>query len=101
MEREFKWDAFGALQDAVLMWALDRDADSAKMTEMDARYFDTAEGALSAEKTALRLRRGIRKHRHYIIRTGRDSSPARLFFRLIPFSPQKRLTPASLRPQPA
>ena len=57
MEREFKWDAFGALQDAVLMWALDRDADSAKMTEMDARYFDTAEGALSAEKTALRLRR--------------------------------------------
>lgn len=57
MEREFKWDAFGALQDAVLMWALNRDADSAKMTEMDARYFDTADGALSAEKTALRLRR--------------------------------------------
>lgn len=57
MEREFKWDAFGALQDAVLMWALDQDADGAKMTEMDARYFDTADGALSAEKTALRLRR--------------------------------------------
>lgn len=57
MEREFKWDAFGALQDAVLMWALNRDADSAKLTEMDARYFDTADGALSAEKTALRLRR--------------------------------------------
>ena len=57
MEREFKWDAFGALQDTVLMWALNRDADSAKMIEMDARYFDTADGALSAEKTALRLRR--------------------------------------------
>ena len=31
MEQEFKWDAFATLQDAVLIWALNRDADHAKI----------------------------------------------------------------------
>ena len=57
MEQEFKWDAFATLQDAVLIWALNRDADHAKITEMDAQYFDTPDGALAAEQAALRLRR--------------------------------------------
>ncbi len=57
MEQEFKWDAFATLQDAVLIWALNRDADHARITEMDAQYFDTPDGALAAEQAALRLRR--------------------------------------------
>ncbi len=57
MEQEFKWDAFAALQDAVLLWALDLDATGAKLTEMDAQYFDTPDETLAAEQIALRLRR--------------------------------------------
>ncbi len=57
MEQEFKWDAFPSLQDVVLLWALDQGADGAKITEMDAQYFDTDQNELAEEKTALRLRR--------------------------------------------
>lgn len=57
MEQEFKWDASPALQERVLLWALDRNADGAALTQMDARYYDTRDGLLAAEKTALRLRR--------------------------------------------
>lgn len=56
MELEFKWDAEPALQENVLLWALDRNAARARLTRMDARYFDTADGLLAADKTALRLR---------------------------------------------
>lgn len=57
MEQEFKWDATPELQDAVLFWALGRDASGANVIEMDARYYDTADGRLAADKTALRIRR--------------------------------------------
>ncbi len=56
MEQEFKWDADPALQEAVLLWALDRNAGRAKLIQMDARYYDTPDGILTAEKVALRLR---------------------------------------------
>ncbi len=57
MEQEFKWDADPALQERVLHWALAREAGCAKLVEMDARYFDTPDGQLAAERAALRLRR--------------------------------------------
>lgn len=57
MEQEFKWDADPALQESVLLWALDRNASHARLTPMDARYYDTSDQALAADRTALRLRR--------------------------------------------
>lgn len=56
MEREFKWQADAALQQAALAALSGFACAPARTLRMDARYFDTADGALRARKIGLRLR---------------------------------------------
>lgn len=55
MECEMKWQADAAAQDAVAAWARPL-CESETVFKMDARYYDTADGLLRAQKAGLRLR---------------------------------------------
>lgn len=55
MERERKWHGSKDLFQAVTVWAKPLCIQEAKYT-MDARYYDTAEGFLSAHHAGLRIR---------------------------------------------
>lgn len=56
MERELKWHADARLQDEVAAWATALCTAKAHY-EMDARYYDTADGMLAARRAGLRIRR--------------------------------------------
>lgn len=55
MERERKWDSDPSLQQQVLEWTEPLRIDGRKL-EMDARYYDTADGLLAGLHAGLRLR---------------------------------------------
>lgn len=55
MERELKWQADRALQEAVAAWA-QPFVVAQTCIQMDARYFDTADGLLQSRRAGLRLR---------------------------------------------
>lgn len=55
MEREYKWKANAALQHAVAEWAEAHGAAEIRY-EMDAHYYDTANGLLASQRAGLRLR---------------------------------------------
>ena len=56
MEREFKWRADAALQQAALDRLTPHAAAPLRTLTMDARYYDSPDGALRARKIGLRLR---------------------------------------------
>ncbi len=55
MERELKWRADARLQDEIAAWAAPLCTARVRY-DMDARYYDTADGMLAARKAGLRLR---------------------------------------------
>ena len=56
MERELKWHADARLHDEVAAWAAPLCTAETRY-DMDARYYDTADGMLAARRAGLRIRR--------------------------------------------
>ena len=57
VEKEYKWRADELLLSRALLWASARIGSQSRTIHMESSYYDTADGMLRENKTALRLRR--------------------------------------------
>ncbi len=57
MEKEYKWSADETLLNQALLWASARIGTQMRHFRMKSQYYDTVDGLLAGQKSALRLRR--------------------------------------------
>ncbi len=57
MEKEYKWSADEILLNQALLWASSRIGAQIRHFRMESQYYDTVDGLLASQKSALRLRR--------------------------------------------